>query len=67
MHNDKTMKQQFPVYFLLEVLTGSKKFYSEVEKICYMVIMTARKLHHFFIAHTVRVLTKQPRNNIFSN
>jgi hypothetical protein len=36
-HEDKTMKQQFPVYFVLEVLAGSKKFYSEMDKIgnCY--------------------------------
>jgi hypothetical protein len=39
MHKDKTMKQQFPVYFILEVLTRSKKFYSEMEKIFYIVIM----------------------------
>jgi hypothetical protein len=32
-HNDKTMKQQFPVYFISEVLIGSKKFYSEMKKI----------------------------------
>jgi hypothetical protein len=31
-HNDKTIKQQFPVYFDSEVLTGSKKFCSEMEK-----------------------------------
>jgi hypothetical protein len=38
------MKQQFPVYFMSEVLTGSKRFYSEMEKICYAVIMSVRKL-----------------------
>jgi hypothetical protein len=40
-HNDKIAKQQFPVYFILEVLTGSKKFYSKMEKICYVVIINA--------------------------
>jgi hypothetical protein len=44
MHNDRTVKQQFPVYFVSDVLTRSKKFYSEMEKICYVVIMSARKL-----------------------
>jgi hypothetical protein len=34
---DKTTKQQFPVYFVSEVLIGSKRFYSEMEKICYAV------------------------------
>jgi hypothetical protein len=42
--NDKTAKQQFPVYFISEVLTGSKRFYSEMEKICYAVVMNAHKL-----------------------
>jgi hypothetical protein len=32
-HNDKIAKQQFSVYFVMEVLTASKKFYFEVEKI----------------------------------
>jgi hypothetical protein len=43
-HKDKTMKQQFPVYFMLEVLMEFKKFYSKMEKICYVVIVSSRKL-----------------------
>jgi hypothetical protein len=41
-----TTKQQYPVYFVSEVLAGSKKYYSKIEKICYTVIMSSRKLHH---------------------
>jgi hypothetical protein len=67
MHNDRTGKQQFPVYFVSDVLTRSKKFYSEMEKICYVVIMSARKLRYYFKAHTIKVLTDQPLNDIFSN
>jgi hypothetical protein len=44
MHNDRTTKQQSPVYFMSDILTRSKKFYSEMEKICYAMIMSARKL-----------------------
>jgi hypothetical protein len=66
-HNDKTMKQQFPVYFLSAVLIGSKKFYYEMEKFCCAVIMSARKLQHYFEAHTIRVSTNQSLNDIFSN
>jgi hypothetical protein len=61
------MKQQFSVYFISKVLTGSKRYYSEIEKICYTVVMSARKLHHYFKAHTIRVLTKKPLNDIFDN
>jgi ribonuclease HI len=66
-HKDKTVKRQFSVYFVLEVLTGSKKFYSEMEKICYTVIMSARKLQHYFKTHAVKVLTNQPLGDIFGN
>jgi hypothetical protein len=66
-HNNKTVKQQLPVYFIPEVLTGSKKFYSEMENFCYAVVMSARKLWHYFEAHTIKVLTNQPLNEIFGN
>jgi hypothetical protein len=29
--------------------------------------MSGRKLHHYFEAHMIRVLTNQPINDIFSN
>jgi hypothetical protein len=29
--------------------------------------MSARKLRHYFEAHTIRVLTNQPLHNIFGN
>jgi hypothetical protein len=38
-----------------------------VEKICYVVVMSARKLQHYFEAHRVRVLTNQTLNDIFRN
>jgi hypothetical protein len=56
-----------PLYFTFKALTGSKKYYSEMEKISYAVVMRARKLHHYFEAHRVRVLTNQPLDNIFRN
>jgi hypothetical protein len=65
--NGKVAKQPFPVYFVSEVLTGSKRFYSEMEKIYYAVVMSARKLRHYFKAHTIKVLTNQAPNDIFSN
>jgi hypothetical protein len=65
MKYGKMMKQQLLVYFVSEVLTGSKKYYSEVENICYVVVMSYRKLHHYFEAHTIKVLTNQLLNDIF--
>jgi hypothetical protein len=60
-----TAKEQYPVYFMSKVLVGSK-CYSEVEKICYVVVMCARKLN-YFVAHTISVLTKKPLHDIFGN
>jgi hypothetical protein len=36
--------KQIPAYFSSDALSGSKLFYSELEKIAYAVIMAARKL-----------------------
>jgi hypothetical protein len=38
-----------------------------MEKICYDVVMSVRKLRHYFEAHRVRVLLNQPLNDIFGN
>jgi ribonuclease HI len=55
------------IYFIFEALAGSKKYYSKIEKICYAIVMSIRKLCHYFEAHRVRVLTNQPLNDIFGN
>jgi hypothetical protein len=66
-HMGNTAKQQYPIYFVLKILAGSKKYYSKLKKICYAVIMSARKLRHYFEAHTTRVLTNQSLHDIFGN
>jgi hypothetical protein len=38
-----------------------------MEKISYVVVISARKLRHYFEAHNVRILTNQPLNDIFGN
>jgi hypothetical protein len=63
----KIMKQQFPIYFVSEALTGSKKYYSEMEKIGYAVVTSVRNLRHYFEAHTIKVLTNLLLNDIFGN
>jgi hypothetical protein len=64
---NRKLLQQVLIYFVLEALAGSKKYYSEMEKICYAMVMSARKLRHYFEAHRIRVLTNQPLNDIFGN
>jgi hypothetical protein len=45
---DKKTLHQVPIYFVSEALAGSKKYYLEIEKICYAIGMSARKLWHYF-------------------
>jgi hypothetical protein len=59
--------KKIPVYSASEALSGSKLFYSELEKIAYAVIMAARKLRHYFEGHRIRVITNQPLNDLFTN
>jgi hypothetical protein len=63
----RKLSQQVSIYFVFKDLAGSKKYYSEMENICYVVVMRARKLHHYFEADRVRVLTNQLLNDIFGN
>jgi hypothetical protein len=59
--------KQIQVYFASEALSGSKIFYSELEKIAYAVIMAVRKLRHYFEDHRIRVITNQTLNDLFAN
>jgi hypothetical protein len=59
--------KRIPVYFASEALSGSKIFYSELEKIAYVVIMASRKLGHYFKGHRIRVITNQPLSDFFAN
>jgi ribonuclease HI len=48
---------QHPVYFISEVLSLLKKKYPQVQKLLYVVLLTARKLRHNFDDHKVIVVT----------
>jgi hypothetical protein len=67
LKEDKKLSHQVPIYFISEALASSKKYYSEMEKTCHVVVMSMRKLRYYFKAHRVRVLMNQPLNDIFAN
>jgi hypothetical protein len=60
-------KGQVPVYFVSEVLSLSKKNYTELEKVLYAVLMASRKLRHYFQAYHIIVPSSQPLKDIMRN
>jgi hypothetical protein len=55
---------QRPVYYISEALANAKLNYLELEKIAYVVLISSRKLKHYFQAHEITVSTSQPLGDI---
>jgi hypothetical protein len=61
------VKKQALVYFVSEVLSPSKKNYTELEKVLYAVLMASMKLRHYFQAYHIIVPSSQPLEDIIRN
>jgi hypothetical protein len=64
---DGQAKKQVPVYFISEVLSPSKRNYTELEKVLYVVLMASRKLRHYFKSYHIIVPSAQPLKDIIRN
>jgi hypothetical protein len=58
---------QMPVYYVSKVLHEAKARYLEMHKLLYVVLVASRKLHHYFQAHRVVVVTSFPLRAILHN
>jgi hypothetical protein len=58
---------QRPVYFVSEVLSESKSRYQPVQKLLYAVLITSRKLQHYFQEYSISVVTDYPLGDILRN
>ena len=56
---DEDEKQRL-VYFMSKMLTDAKTRYIDFEQIELALMMVAKKLHHYFQAHAIIVLTSYP-------
>jgi hypothetical protein len=50
-----------------EVLSNSMTRYSQMQKLVYAVLVTKRKLHHYFDAHPITVVSKYPLREVTQN
>jgi ribonuclease HI len=55
---------QRPVYFISELLSETKIRYPQIQKLLYAVILTRRKLRHYFESHPVTVVSSFPLGEI---
>jgi hypothetical protein len=55
---------QRPVYFISEVLSETKIRYPQIQKLLYAVILTRRKLRHYFESHPVTMVPSFPLGEI---
>jgi hypothetical protein len=58
---------QRPVYFVSKVLSESKARYQPVQKLLYAVVITSRKLRHYFQEYSITVVTDYPLGDILRN
>jgi len=50
------LKVQCPVYIIGKVLSDSKTRYSQIHKLLYAVLITKKKLRHYFESHPMMVV-----------
>jgi hypothetical protein len=65
--SDTNHKIQYPIYFASEVLSDSKSRYFHIMKLAYALLITSRKLSHYFQSHQIEVHTSSTLGEILIN
>jgi hypothetical protein len=65
--SDTNHKIQYPIYFITEVLSDSKTQYFHIMKLTYALLITSRKLSHYFQVHPIKVHTSLTLGGILNN
>lgn len=60
-------KVQRPVYYISEVLIDSKIQYTHIQKLLYTILITSRKLHHYFESNHMMIVSNFPLDEILHN
>jgi hypothetical protein len=60
-------KVQRPVYYISKVLSDRETCYNRVKKLFYAILITKRKLLHYFESNPVRVVTSHGLGEIIGN
>jgi hypothetical protein len=58
---------QRPMYYVSEVLADAKTRYTQPQKLLYVLLITSRKLRHYFQAHKIVVPSSFPLGEIIRN
>jgi hypothetical protein len=63
----RVYKVHRPIYYISEVQSDSKIWYPHVQKLLYALLITSRKLHHYFESHKITMVTYFPLRDILHN
>jgi len=66
-HQEGKSVKQHLVYFVSEVLHDARSRYINIQKLLYIILMSSRKLKHYFLSHKIKVVSSYPLGTIVHN